>query len=143
MLPEPHGTLGIDFGTSNSAMSWAPPHGPARLIPLEGDAVSLPTAVFFNTEDLRTHFGRDAVTQYLAGTEGRLMRSLKSLLGSPLINESTEINHRSISFLEIVTLFLAKLRERAAPVVAKFTAQIGESLVKEARDQIEKVRAAK
>jgi hypothetical chaperone protein len=113
MLPETHGTLGIDFGTSNSAMAWAPPHGPARLIPLEGDAVSLPTAVFFNTEDQRTHFGRDAVTQYLAGTEGRLMRSLKSLLGSPLINESTEINHRSISFLEIVTLFLAKLRERA------------------------------
>jgi hypothetical chaperone protein len=114
MLPDPHGTLGIDFGTSNSAMSWAPPHGPARLIPLEGDSVSLPTAVFFNTEDQRTHFGRDAVTQYLAGTEGRLMRSLKSLLGSPLINESTEINHRSISFLEIVALFLAELRERAA-----------------------------
>jgi hypothetical chaperone protein len=114
MLPDPQGTLGIDFGTSNSAMSWAPPHGPARLIPLEGDSVSLPTAVFFNTEDQRTHFGRDAVTQYLAGTEGRLMRSLKSLLGSPLINESTEINHRSISFLEIVALFLAELRERAA-----------------------------
>jgi hypothetical chaperone protein len=114
MLPDHHGTLGIDFGTSNSAMSWAPSHGPARLIRLEGDATSLPTAVFFNTEDQRTHFGRDAVTQYLAGTEGRLMRSLKSLLGSPLINESTEINHRSISFLEIVALFLAELRERAA-----------------------------
>ncbi len=119
MLPEPHGTLGIDFGTSNSAMSWAEPHASSRLIPLEGDAVSLPTAVFFNTEDQRTHFGRDAVAQYLAGTEGRLMRSLKSLLGSPLINESTEINHRSISFLEIVTLFLAELRERAAQTLGR------------------------
>ena len=108
------GTLGIDFGTSNSAMSWASPNGLSRLIPLEGDAVSMPTAVFFNAEDHRTHFGRDAVAQYLAGTEGRLLRSLKSLLGSPLINESTEVNHRSISFLEIVTVFLAELRERAA-----------------------------
>jgi hypothetical chaperone protein len=107
------GTLGIDFGTSNSAMSWAPHNGLSRLIPLEGDAVSMPTAVFFNTEDQRTHFGRDAVAQYLAGTEGRLLRSLKSLLGSPLINESTEVNHRSISFLEIVTVFLSELRERA------------------------------
>jgi hypothetical chaperone protein len=107
------GTLGIDFGTSNSAMSWASPNGLSRLIPIEGDAVSMPTAVFFNTEDQRTHFGRDAVAQYLAGTEGRLLRSLKSLLGSPLINESTEVNHRSISFLEIVTVFLAELRERA------------------------------
>ncbi|MGS5087938.1 Hsp70 family protein [Hydrogenophaga sp. A37] len=108
------GTLGIDFGTSNSAMSWASPHGLSRLIPLEGDAVSMPTAVFFNAEDHLTHFGRDAVAQYLAGTEGRLLRSLKSLLGSPLINENTEVNHRSISFLEIVTTFLVELRERAA-----------------------------
>lgn len=108
------GTLGIDFGTSNSAMAWAEPHGTARLIPLEGTAVAMPTAVFFNAEDQRLHFGRDAVAQYLAGTEGRLMRSLKSLLGSPLIHESTEVNHRSVSFLEIVTTFLAALRERAA-----------------------------
>ncbi|GLS15971.1 Hsp70 family protein [Hydrogenophaga electricum] len=108
------GTLGIDFGTSNSAMAWAEPHGTARLIPLEGTAVAMPTAVFFNAEDQRIHFGRDAVAQYLAGTEGRLMRSLKSLLGSPLIHESTEVNHRSVSFLEIVTTFLAELRERAA-----------------------------
>ncbi len=113
MHPDSHGTLGIDFGTSNSAMSWAAPHGLSRLIPLEGDAVSMPTAVFFNNEDHRTHFGRDAVAQYLAGTEGRLMRSLKSLLGSPLIHESTEVNHRPVSFLEIVTTFLAELRERA------------------------------
>ena len=113
MHPDSHGTLGIDFGTSNSAMSWAAPDGLSRLIPLEGDAVSMPTAVFFNSEDHRTHFGRDAVAQYLAGTEGRLMRSLKSLLGSPLIHESTEVNHRPVSFLEIVTTFLAELRERA------------------------------
>jgi len=111
--PSLAGTLGIDFGTSNSAMSWADRHGLSRLIPLEGDAVSMPTAVFFNAEDHRTHFGRDAVAQYLAGTEGRLLRSLKSLLGSPLINESTEVNHRSISFLEIVTTFLVELRDRA------------------------------
>ena len=113
MHPDSPGTLGIDFGTSNSAMSWAAPGGLSRLIPLEGDAVSMPTAVFFNSEDHRTHFGRDAVAQYLAGTEGRLMRSLKSLLGSPLIHESTEVNHRPVSFLEIVTTFLAELRERA------------------------------
>ncbi|QBM29394.1 Hsp70 family protein [Hydrogenophaga pseudoflava] len=113
MHPDSHGTLGIDFGTSNSAMSWAAPDGLSRLIPLEGDAVSMPTAVFFNSEDHRTHFGRDAVAQYLAGTEGRLMRSLKSLLGSPLIHESTEVNHRPVSFLEIVTTFVAELRERA------------------------------
>jgi len=107
------GTLGIDFGTSNSAMAWAEPNGTARLIALEGEAVAMPTAVFYNAENHSTHFGRDAVTQYLEGTEGRLMRSLKSLLGSPLLLETTVINHRQISFQDIIATFLATLRERA------------------------------
>ncbi len=113
MSLSPAGTLGIDFGTSNSAMAWAGPQGPARLIPLEGSAVAMPTAVFFNAEDQTIHFGRDAMAQYLAGTEGRLMRSLKSLLGSSLIQESTVINHRSMRFLDIISTYLAELRERA------------------------------
>lgn len=109
--------LGIDFGTSNSAVSWAAPVGTARLIPLEGEATNMPTAVFFNVEDRLTHFGRDAVAHYLAGTEGRLLRSLKSLLGSPLLLESTVVNHQQISFQQIVEIFLNELRERAAQVL--------------------------
>ncbi|MFZ4478503.1 MAG: Hsp70 family protein [Rhodoferax sp.] len=108
------GRLGIDFGTSNSAVAWAPADGTARLIALEGESVSMPTAVFYNSEDVSTHFGRDALAQYLSGTEGRLMRSLKSLLGSSLLMETTLINHRKISFQDIIATFLATLRERAA-----------------------------
>jgi hypothetical chaperone protein len=74
----------------------------------------MPTAVFYNAEDHLTHFGRDAVAQYLSGTEGRLMRSLKSLLGSPLLMEKTEVNGQQVSFLDIVATFLDALRERAA-----------------------------
>lgn len=107
------GTLGIDFGTSNSAMAWAAPGGTARLIALEGEATAMPTAVFYNHEDQTTHFGRDAVAQYLEGTEGRLMRSLKSLLGSPLLLETTVVNNRQVSFQDIIATFLATLRERA------------------------------
>jgi hypothetical chaperone protein len=113
------GTLGIDFGTSNSAMAWAPAHGLAQPLAVEGEAVAMPTAVFFNTEDLRTHVGRDAISEYLAGTEGRLMRSLKSLLGSPLIHETTHVGHSTVSFLDIVTLFLAELRERAGQALGQ------------------------
>ena len=118
------GTLGIDFGTSNSAMAWAEPRGSARLIPLEGDAVSMPTAVFYNAEDRSTHFGRDAVAQYLSGTEGRLMRSLKSLLGSPLLLETTAINHQQISFQDIVATFLAALRDRATATLGHAPRQV-------------------
>ena len=118
------GTLGIDFGTSNSAMAWADAHGVARLIPLEGDAVSMPTAVFYNAEDRSTHFGRDAVAQYLSGTEGRLMRSLKSLLGSPLLLETTVINHQQVSFQDIVATYLAALRDRAAATLGHAPRQV-------------------
>ncbi|MDP4621408.1 MAG: Hsp70 family protein [Hydrogenophaga sp.] len=107
------GTLGIDFGTSNSAMAWLGAAGGARLIALEGEALAMPTAVFFNAEDSSTHFGRDAIGHYLEGTEGRLMRSLKSLLGSPLLLETTQIGHQQISFQDIIGTFLATLRERA------------------------------
>ena len=110
--PNP-GTLGIDFGTSNSAMAWADAQGAARLIPLEGTALAMPTAVFYNAEDGGTHFGRDAIAQYLEGTEGRLMRSLKSLLGSPLLMETTQIHHQAVSFQDIIATFLGALRERA------------------------------
>jgi len=113
MTSSPAGTLGIDFGTSNSAMAWASPQGAAHLIALEGDALAMPTAVFYNAEDHSTHFGRDALKHYLEGTEGRLMRSLKSLLGSPLLMETTQIGHQQISFQDIIATFLATLRERA------------------------------
>lgn len=107
-------TLGIDFGTSNSAACWATPTSThAHPIALEGNATSLPTAIFFNAEDRTTHFGRDAVNHYLAGNPGRLMRSLKSLLGSSLVLEHTEVNGQSMRFLDIITVFLAELKHRA------------------------------
>ena len=112
--PSADGILGIDFGTSNSAIAWAAPEGEAQLIPLEGDALAMPTAVFYNAEEGSTHFGREAITHYLEGTEGRLMRSLKSLLGSPLLMETTLINNQLVNFSEIISTFLAALRERAA-----------------------------
>ena len=113
------GILGIDFGTSNSAMAWASPQGKAQLIALEGDALAMPTAVFYNAEEGSTHFGREAIDHYLEGTEGRLMRSLKSLLGSPLLNETTLINNQLVNFEDIITTYLAALRERATRHLGK------------------------
>lgn len=79
---------------------------------LEGIATTLPTALFFDAETGRTHFGRDALAMYLAGHDGRLMRSLKSLLGSPLLMEKTAINHQLVSFQDIIGFFLAELVQR-------------------------------
>ena len=105
--------LGIDFGTSNSAVAAVDAGGAARLLPLEGGLPTLPTAVFFNAEDQTVHFGRDAVALYLAGTDGRLMRSLKSLLGSALMQEHTAVGGGELRFQDIIARFLAELAGRA------------------------------
>jgi hypothetical chaperone protein len=105
--------LGIDFGTSNSAVASVGTDGVARLVPLEGGALALPSAVFFNAEDRKTYFGREAVTLYLAGVDGRLMRSLKSLLGSSLLQERTAVAEGLISFQDVISRFIRELRLRA------------------------------
>ncbi|MGZ5179950.1 MAG: Hsp70 family protein [Ramlibacter sp.] len=117
-------TLGIDFGTSNSAVAVVGGDGAARLVPLEGGATTLPTAIFFNAEDRSVHYGRDAMALYLAGVDGRLMRSLKSLLGSSLMREQTAIGWGSMGFQDIVSRFLAELAERARAQVGALAPRV-------------------
>jgi hypothetical chaperone protein len=107
------GALGLDFGTSNSALAFVGPDGLARAVPLEGDQPTLPTAVFFNAEERSIHFGRDAIALYLAGVDGRLMRSLKSLLGSSLLEEQTRVPEGMVSFRDVIARFLREMRTRA------------------------------
>lgn len=100
---------GIDFGTSNSTVSLAGRDGPARLIALEGDHLTLPSAVFW-AEDGPVLFGRAAVAAYIEGDDGRLMRGLKSTLGSGLIDERTVVGRRSVTFREVLSRFISHLR---------------------------------
>jgi len=106
-------TLGLDFGTSNSAMAFVGADGVARAVPLEGDEPMLPTAVFFNAEERSIHFGREAIALYLTGVDGRLMRSLKSLLGSSLLEERTRVPEGMVSFRDVIARFIREMRERA------------------------------
>ena len=108
-----HETLGLDFGTSNSAMAFVGADGVARAVSLEGDEPMLPTAVFFNAEERRIHFGRDAIALYLTGVDGRLMRSLKSLLGSSLLEEQTRVPEGMVNFRDVIARFIREMRERA------------------------------
>lgn len=102
---------GIDFGTSNSTVGVIR-DGQARLVALEGEQPTLPSAVFFNFEDGHTYFGRRAITDYTDAIEGRLMRSLKSVLGSSLAHEKTRIKARQIGFIDIVGMFVGHLKKR-------------------------------
>ncbi|MFM0364034.1 Hsp70 family protein [Paraburkholderia sediminicola] len=103
----------IDFGTSNSAV--AVPDGAAlRLAPVEGAYTTLPTAVFFNTDENTREFGRAALAAYIDGFDGRLMRSMKSILGSPLAENSTDLGDGSaIKYTDIIAIFVDHLKRSA------------------------------
>ena len=96
---------GIDFGTSNSTVSLADTRR-AWLIGLEDQAETLPSAVFWEQDGGAPEFGRAAIAAYLRGDEGRLMRGLKSTLGSGMIDERTAIGSRAVSFREVLTRFM-------------------------------------
>lgn len=103
---------GVDFGTSNSTVGWVRPGHPVML-GLEDGKETLPSVVFFNAEDDEVSFGRAALGQYLAGYEGRLMRSLKSLLGTSLIDGQTEVGGRALPFRMLLAQFIGELKRRA------------------------------
>ena len=73
----------IDFGTSNSLLAAAGPHGIAPPIPLDPgapDPTILRTLLFFPAAN-RCFYGQDAIDQYVAhGMQGRLIRSIKKHL---------------------------------------------------------------
>lgn len=117
MSSSQHSVLGVDFGTSNSAAALINVNGALQVIPLDGDKAEMPTALFFSSEGTGAEqhtvlYGSEAMQAYLNGTEGRLLRSLKSLLGSRLMDEYTTVGDKSMRFFDIVVLFFKELKRR-------------------------------
>lgn len=105
-------TLGIDFGTSNTAAAVLV-GGRAHLIEVEPRRTSLPTSVFFDYERKTTTYGSVANAALIEGREGRFMRALKSVLGTPLMREKRQIAYEQLTLIEVVSRFLRTVRERA------------------------------
>ena len=104
---------GLDFGTSNSAIGVMRGNAPA-LAPVEGSATLIPSAVFFDYENQgHVQFGGEAIASYIDQQEGRLMRALKSILGSSLINEKSKLGNRMVPLTEVVEIFVRHLKEKA------------------------------
>ncbi len=108
---------GLDFGTSNSTVGVIKEHIPT-MVPLEQDPngewqTTLPSALFFGFEDDVVSFGRSAMDRYTVGEPGRLLRSMKSLLGGSFMGDKTQVKNRFYSFDEIIGFFIASLKSQA------------------------------
>ncbi|KNG92619.1 Hsp70 family protein [Pseudaestuariivita atlantica] len=104
--------LGVDFGTSNSAVGVMRDGAPV-LLPVEGGATTLPTAVFFDFDAGAVRYGRAAQELLFDGAHGRYMRALKSVLGTSLMHERRALMGERLTFVDITGRFLAHLKARA------------------------------
>jgi hypothetical chaperone protein len=110
----------IDFGTSNSAIALPEGARAVRLVELEPGYLTMPTAVFYRADgsaalaEPERLYGRAAVAAYVEGVDGRLMRSMKSILGSPLVEQSTDVGGgRGVRYADIIAGYLRHLKRRA------------------------------
>ena len=102
---------GLDFGTSNTTLGTIEDSAPV-LAALEAAQTAIPSAIFYEA-DGGVRIGRRAVEAYVEGAPGRLMRSLKSVLGTSLIDETTRLGRERVSFRDVIAAYLGAVKRRA------------------------------
>jgi hypothetical chaperone protein len=111
--------IGLDFGTTNSAIAVADARKEATLAHFANGSdytSSFRSILYFPAKDrtstvkAETKAGPEAISSYLeADSKGRLILSIKSYLGSPLFT-STQINGRSYTLEDLIAIILRRLR---------------------------------
>ena len=102
---------GLDFGTSNTTLGTLNDTLPV-LAELEAGHTTIPSAIFYEA-DGAVLIGRKAIATYVDGTAGRLMRSLKSVLGTSLIEETTLLGRQRVRFRDVIAYYLGAVKRRA------------------------------
>jgi hypothetical chaperone protein len=102
---------GLDFGTSNTTLGTIEGEAPV-LAELEAGHTTIPSAIFYEV-DGAVLIGRKAIAAYVDGAPGRLMRSLKSVLGTSLIDETTRLGRQRTGFRDVIAYYLGAVKRRA------------------------------
>src|SRR6202163_4714230 len=102
---------GLDFGTSNTTLGTIEGDTPV-LAALETGHTTVPSAIFY-AADGAVLIGRKAIEAYVDGAPGRLMRSLKSVLGTALIDETTRLGRERTGFRDVIAYYLRAVKRRA------------------------------
>ncbi|MBA2403617.1 MAG: Hsp70 family protein [Bdellovibrionales bacterium] len=102
----------IDFGTSNSLLSYVSQTGEITPISLEAGGNVL-RSLLYTPENNKWFFGNEAIQEYVNHEgEGRFFRSIKKFLPEPSYN-GTIVFNRNMNISEMVAVFLKEMRERA------------------------------
>src|ERR1022692_1952797 len=116
------GSIGIDFGTTNSSIAYANGSGEVQLakFPYLGGLTDAYRSLLYlqrqkegGVNILKSWTGPEAIEEYLsADMKGRLIQSLKSFLSSRNLH-STEVFGRRLTLEDLIARILRDLREKA------------------------------
>ena len=92
------------------------------LVKIGGDVLAGGTSL--DSRDVIRGGVRKAVSEYVTGADGRLMRSIKSVLGTSLFNDTTRVKRQALAFSDILGLFIAELKRRAEAALGQAIQEI-------------------
>lgn len=102
---------GIDFGTTNSAISVSG-GGVPQMIQITNGKDTVPSAIFFDDNDGNIYIGDEAYKKYREPfSAGRFMRSLKRILGTSMMATGTQIHGKYVKFEDIIGYFIRYLKD--------------------------------
>lgn len=108
----------VDFGTSNSLLSYVSETGEITPIKLENGGNVL-RSLLYTPENNKWFFGAEAIAEYVNHEgEGRFFRSIKKFLPEPSYN-GTIVFNRNMGISDMVAVFLKEMRQRANKVTGK------------------------
>ena len=108
----------VDFGTSNSLLSYVSAAGDITPIKLESEENVL-RSLLYTPENNKWFFGSEAVREYVNHEgEGRFFRSIKKFLPEPSYN-GTIVFNRNMNISEMVAVFLKEMKQRADKVTGQ------------------------
>lgn len=115
----------VDFGTSNSLLTYVSDAGEIVPVPLDPESGLVLRSLLYTPEKNKWFFGSEAISEYVNHEgEGRFFRSIKKFLPEPGYS-GTSVHNRNLGISELVATFLGEMRKRAD----KFTGHKVEKLI--------------
>jgi hypothetical chaperone protein len=102
----------VDFGTSNSLLTYVSDDRKIIPVPLEQNSNVLRT-LLYTPEKNKWFFGSEAINEYVNHEgEGRFFRSVKKFLPEPGYS-GTSVHNKNMNISEMVSVFLGEMKKRA------------------------------
>jgi hypothetical chaperone protein len=109
----------VDFGTSNSLLTFVSNDGKATPIALDKKNGNVLRSLLYTPEKNLWFFGSEAIDEYVSREgEGRFFRSIKKFLPEPSYTTTT-VHNRNLGISDLIAVFLGEMKKRADLVTSQ------------------------